>query len=598
MHFFGYDFQSSQPCVRVELKLNLGTLRDTRTIDTWFRDIFKMKEESYADEGKRRKGDRDALAGSVARRVLALYGELARAGGIPCFDRGRVLRIESSSVERGSYRATLALPLVDSINLSVFERILQTSVRLVLDPLTGMPSREAAEPLLTQIDEGLIRQLKSAHPFGTSTVYVCEIAHLAKVPFRHIGNGNIKLGWGARSRLLNRSATESDSAIGNAICGNKRLTAHIFKAAGFPVPEHIPVNSYEEAAEAAGKFGWPVVVKPEDRDRSEGVTVDVDSAAALREAYDEARGFSDHILIERQLPGECNRIIVAGGEIIYGVRRRPKGVKGNGEDTIAKLVASADERELSQPPWKRFKRYSLDEMALEQLAKQGFAPETVLEDEQWAYLRPMSTDAWGGETNSITKKIHPDNALLAIGAARLLGLTVAGVDIMSEDIAVSWRENGGTIIELNYRPEFYSQGREADAARLMPILVEGDGRIPVHLVTGEGDLLSEARKLKSGLESQGRKCHLTSADFSEDGDGREVTMGFSSLFDRSLALTMRTDVHELIMVGRTEDLFAHGLAVDRLESVLVVDADRKRGERTAREISLRVAAKTLQGTAS
>ncbi|MCB2074592.1 MAG: hypothetical protein H6917_17825 [Novosphingobium sp.] len=595
LHFFGYDFMGSQPCVRVELKLKMSGVRNTRNIDAWFKDFLKMNEEAYADTRTPPKGDRVALARTVAGRVLALYGELARAGGIPCFDKGKLLRLEADPGERETYRTTLALPVVDSINLSLFERILETAVRLVTGPLTAKPTREAATSLFEPIDEGLIRKLKQAHPFGTSTVYVCELAHRAKVPFRHIGNGNIRLGWGANSRLLNRSSTQSDSAIGNAICGNKRLTAHILRAAGFPVPDHVPVGSFEAALEAAGNLGWPVVVKPEDRDRSEGVTVEVDCEAKLREAFDAARKFSDHILVERQLPGECNRLIVAGNGIVYAVCRRPKGVRGNGEDTVARLVEIADDKELRMPPWKRFKRYILDDYALEYLAGQGFTPDTVLDEGQWAFMRPMSTDAWGGETKQVTGDVHPDNADLAIRASRQVGLTVAGVDIMTTDIAVPWHENGGAILELNYRPEFYSQGREKEARALLEVLVEGDGRIPVHLVTGEGDLLRGARELGARLASEGRKCHLTSADHTEDPDGREIPMGLSSLFDRSLALTMRDDVGEMIMVGKSGELFAHGLAVDRLESALVVDEDEKRAERTAREISMRIPAGSLQG---
>ena len=92
LHFFGYDFMGSQPCVRVELKLKMSGVRNTRNIDAWFKDFLKMNEEAYADTRTPPKGDRVALARTVAGRVLALYGELARAGGIPCFDKGKLLQ--------------------------------------------------------------------------------------------------------------------------------------------------------------------------------------------------------------------------------------------------------------------------------------------------------------------------------------------------------------------------------------------------------------------------------------------------------------------------------------------------------------------------
>jgi cyanophycin synthetase len=240
------------------------------------------------------------------------------------------------------------------------------------------------------------------------------------------------------------------------------------------------------------------------------------------------------------------------------------------------------------PPWKRIVvNGQADELAAQCLAEVGLTLQSVPDEGQWAPLRPYVSDDWGGTSEDVAGAIHPENTQLAIDAARALGLTIAGVDLMTVDISRPWHENGAIINEMNYKPQFATLNREIRVASLVQALVNDDGRIPVHLVTGEGDMLGAAQDLKRQFSSEGHKCHLTSAGFTEDGEGREMVMRLSSLFERSLALTMRSDVQELIMVGQPAELFTRGLAVDRLESAYVIDDDPERGERLLREIRAR-----------
>jgi cyanophycin synthetase len=289
---------------------------------------------------------------------------------------------------------------------------------------------------------------------------------------------------------------------------------------------------------------------------------------------------------------------VAGEQVIYVIKRLPKGVIGDGRSTVLELVEAANASLAALPPWRRGKEYPLDDLALECLAKGGADPLSVPAEGERVNLRPHATTEWGGNTENLTERIHPDNAGLAIEAARMLGLATAGVDLMTSDISRPWHETGAVILEVNYMPQIYLWGRKEQAAALFPAWMEGDGRIPVHLVTGEGDLLAAARALKLQLGQQGRRAHLTGAGYSEDADGREVVMSLSTLFDRSLALVMRRDVDELILAGGLAEIFTKGLAVDRFESVRIVDDDAERRERTAREVKSRIVARTVQASDS
>jgi cyanophycin synthetase len=212
----------------------------------------------------------------------------------------------------------------------------------------------------------------------------------------------------------------------------------------------------------------------------------------------------------------------------------------------------------------------------------------VPEEGRRVKLRVIEASQWGGEIENLTSRIHPDNARLAIELTRYVGLTICGVDLITTDITKPWHETGGVINELNFGPDFRWYGREEDAAKIVGALVEGDGRIPVHLVTGKGDVLAQARNLKAELSREGLKCHLTTADYTEDGDGGELRMAVNTLFGRSLAMTMRLEVDGLIIAGREAELLRHGFAVDRFESVSVVNEDRQDAEKTLRMLQSHV----------
>ena len=75
----------------------------------------------------------------------------------------------------------------------------------------------------------------------------------------------------------------------------------------------------------------------------------------------------------------------------------------------------------------------------------------------------------GGTATDVTDVIHPDNRDMAVRAIKAIGLDVGGVDFLSRDITLSYREIGGGICEINAAPGFRmhvapSEGTARDAA--------------------------------------------------------------------------------------------------------------------------------------
>lgn len=592
----GHDYRCIQPCLSANQKIRIDTAVDCAAIDAWLARYFRVDPAWLPGGEPPAPGDGTAQARAVMERALVVYSELLRAATFPVFPEGRVLAIEPDAGQAGVYAVQFVLPVLDHLPVPLFGAVLKEAVRLVLGPLSTPPDDAAAAQLLDEIAATTVKTLKGNSAFEKPDVAMCGEAFRRGVPVRHLGRGVIRLGTGALSQLLNNGAVEADSAIGAWACGQKQLAAAMLRQAGFPTAEHVYVTSAEEAAEAAGKLGWPVVVKPEDRERSEGVTTDIRNAVALAQAYRRARELSEDVLVERHVPGLVHRVMVAGGEMIYTVKRLPKGVMGDGRRSVQELVDAANREQAIIPPWQRMTVFPLDDHARACLARDGLDPQAVPPAGHWARLRPIPSTEDGGEIVNLTDTIHPDNVRLALDAARLLGLSSAGVDIMSTDITRPWHETGAIINEVNFRPAFAVHKREAHAARLMPALVSGGGRIPVHLVSGSGDLDQAALELHKRLRKKGARPCLVSARRALDRQGKPLRLDLGPLLDRSVALLLRPDVAELIIAATPQEVFARGLATDRLESVWIAGTDAAAAEALAAQLRARFTVQTLRRT--
>lgn len=94
-----------------------------------------------------------------------------------------------------------------------------------------------------------------------------------------------------------------------------------------------------------------------------------------------------------------------------------------------------------------------------------------------------------GTAIDITGDVHPDNRQVAIRAARILGLDIAGVDFVTGDITRSWREVGGAIRDVRAQPSFeaYWQAdphRDINGEALDLLLADRPTRIPTSAITG------------------------------------------------------------------------------------------------------------------
>lgn len=586
--YHGYKYRLHSPSVIFEFEFRYTKEVNRANLQKWLVEHCGVKVDALPSHPISQTNNILSEVFFAVSGAIALFGEFLSSAAVPCYNPGRVVRIDPIDGDVQAFRILVALQILDNVQTEVFKKVFNDALKLVQHQFVLAPDPESVESVLAKVHSDTIEDLGRRIPFNFAQPSILDLANRQNVPYRHLGLGIVRLGWGTNSVLLRQCESNNDSALALTICGNKQLTARVLHSAGYPGAEHKLVRSAEEAERAANEIGWPVVIKPPDRERSEGVSLNIRKPEELVAAYKAASKYHSNVLVERQVPGVCHRILVANGQIIYVVKRRPKGVTGDGTSTVAELVASKNRERLAHPPWRRKKVWPLDEIADKCLASQSLSRNSVPDEGQHVRLRDMTDSITGGEVQDLTLEIHPDNARLAIEVTELVGMKISGIDLITPDIKRSWQDVGGTINEINFRPQFFWRDREEAAMKIVPALIEADGRIPVLAVTGTSELFDYAKLLRSRLNEEGIACHLTTSKHSEDGLGNPIIMDHDTLFERGVALTLRPDVSGLILVGTEQEFVQHGFPVDRLESVHVLGLDAAQSENLLKRINAHV----------
>ncbi len=332
---------------------------------------------------------------------------------------------------------------------------------------------------LRQDLQQLLKVSKRQAPSGVNTLRFLQAAFDEGIPWRHVANNVFQFGWGSKARWLDSSFTDETSRISATLARDKLACAKVLRDTGLPVPRHRRVASEAQALSAADEFSYPVVIKPADLDGGQGVFAGLRTPVAVQMAYAEASRLSKNILVEQYVEGNDYRLQVYKGEVLWAIHRRPAYVVGDGESTLAELIQKSNlDRKIpaSDPVAEQARKaITIDAEVREWIASQGHALDSVPAQGSQIRLRGAANVNLGGTREGVLHKTHPDNLALAIRAAHVLRLDLAGIDLLISDISRSWREVGAVICEVNSQPQISRHLHRAILTRL----VSRKGRIPV-----------------------------------------------------------------------------------------------------------------------
>ncbi|MBI5275569.1 MAG: cyanophycin synthetase [Burkholderiales bacterium] len=462
--------------------------------------------------------------------------------------------------EAGDSRFELALPApLRDAAIAGIRWAAETLLRLAagkLDAAAAEASRKRIQQALQPYAEpGINRQL------------IVMSALRQRVPIHRFDANMIVLGTGARSRWTNSTITDGTPSLGVQAAKRKQEASWLLRSAGLPGGDNRLVSSRQGALAAARELGYPVVVKPDDRDKGEGVTADLRTEAEVVAAYDVAVGVSRRVLVEKFFPGYTHRINVRFG-VADRAARKIAGVVGDGASDVAELVRRQQQTTAHREQAKRYGRYllQLDDEALGLLQQMGRDAAWVPPAGEYVRLRRRDNAATGGTNEELDvndpTQVHPDNVRLALDATRLLRLDVAGIDIIMGDVSKSWLEVGALVCEVNAQPQVPRRDLIDGFVRE---LVEAGGRIPAELFVCPA--APPARQALVGeLVASGRFRGV-----SDIGGlhvrGHLVTRAFEGGFDAARGLLLRKDVETAACVMSVAEVAKFGLPLDRWNAI-------------------------------
>ncbi|MEI7613269.1 MAG: cyanophycin synthetase, partial [Betaproteobacteria bacterium] len=412
---------------------------------------------------------------------------------------------------------------------------------------------------------------------GPSTASIVRAADDRGIPtIRLLATGNlVQLGYGAAMRRIWTAETDQTSAIAEGISRDKDLTKRLLESCGIPIPEGREVNCASDAWEAAQDIGTPVCVKPIDGNHGRGVFIDLKDQEEIEKAFSVAIDEGSGVLVERSISGTEHRLLVIGGKLVAACRGDVVKVTGDGQSDIRELI----ELQINCDPRRGtsenhpLSRIRMDSAAKIELSRQKLTPESIPELGREVLIQRNANHEF-----DVTDEVHPDTAAIASLAARIVGLDIAGIDLVADDISKPLAEQGGAIVEVNAGPGLLMHLKpgvgkprpvgEAIVEHLFPDT--SMSRIPLAGITGSQGKTSVAMLLGHLLQLAGKNVGLACSDGLFLGR-RKLESEDSANWPAAHRMLMSRAVDTAVFENGAASILENGLAYDRCQIGIVTN---------------------------
>ena len=413
---------------------------------------------------------------------------------------------------------------------------------------------------------------------GPSTACIVDAAREKKIPATRLSEGNlVQLGYGNKQRRIWTAETDLTSAIAEGISKDKDLTKSLLASCGVQVPEGRMVDSAEDAWAAAQDIDGSVVVKPYDGNHARGVFINLSDQAQIKKAYDDALKEGSGVIVERYIPGNEHRLLVVGKKVVAAAKGESAWAKGDGKRSIRELI----EQEINTDP----RRGDAEILPLSpvvfdtklelELARQNFTLDSIPE-----LGHDVLVQASGNMAFEVTHLVHPSVAEQAALAARVIGLDIAGVDIVAEDISKPLEDQGGAIVEVNAGPGLImhlkpgvGEPQPVGAAIVDHLFPNNaNGRIPIVGITGSRGKTMVAQLTTHLMQLTGMKVGLAcskGAFFNQ----RLQTQGNCANWISANRILLNRQVEAAVFENDSRTILNEGLAYDRCSVGVVTNLD-------------------------
>lgn len=575
---------------------NIKLLRVThlRGPNIW---TYRPALEAWVDIGDLEDFPSNKIDGFYERLDTALPGLIEHRCGV--YERGGFMQ----RVREGTWSAHILEHIVIELqNLAGmqtgFGQTRETPTRGVYkmavrarDETVGRAAIEAGKNLLVAVinDQAFdvkaaiaeLKDLVESYCLGPSTACIVNAATTRRIPSMRLNDGNlVQLGHGKKQRRIWTAETDQTSAIAESVSSDKDLTKSLLAACGVPVPEGQVVDTAESAWEAAQDIGLPVVVKPTDGNHGRGISIELTTQAEVEAAFPFAQRHGSEVMVEKFIAGNEHRLLVVAGKVVAASRGESAWVVGNGVDTVYDLVEdqiNADPRRGSGEDFPLAEVGIINSPSIRQdLTRQGLEPDSIPENGRRVLIQRNGNVAF-----ECSEFVHPEVAAAVGLAARIVGLDIAGIDVVAQDISRPLADQGGAVVEVNAGPGLLMHLKpasgtpqpvgEAIVAHLFP--EASNGRIPIVGISGTCSSSNNAhiaRLVHWLMDFAGYHAGLACADGLFLGR-RRVDARNSVNFDAGQRVLINRSVDAAVFETDAESILREGLPYDKCQVGVVTD---------------------------
>ena len=367
-----------------------------------------------------------------------------------------------------------------------------------------------------------MRELRETERLGPSTGSLVDEAKSRGIPWIRLNrNSLVQLGYGINQRRIQATVASTTSNIAVEIACDKEDTKNILEAASVPVPKGRIIYDEEDLAAACERLGYPLVIKPINGNHGRGATIGIQNWEQAVEALTIAKKVSRSVIVEQFIVGLDHRMLVINYKFVAAALRTPAAVEGDGKSTIQQLIDKVNEDpRRGYGHEKVLTQIKIDEVSENILRDKGLTLESVLPAGETLYLKATANLSTGGTSTDVTDIVHPDNIFMAERIARIIGLDICGIDVMTSDISQPVEEVRGAVLEVNAAPGFRmhlepAEGLARNVASPVIDMLYPPGsnyRIPIIAVTGTNGKTTTTRLLAHIMKTVGHKVGFTTTD--------------------------------------------------------------------------------------
>lgn len=263
---------------------------------------------------------------------------------------------------------------------------------------------------------------------------------------------------GSKKYLIRGGDTPFNNGAGISLTSNTYCVNQMLGRAKFPVPRAtaITTTQYHKGNLSLKGIQFPVVIKPTAwSEEASGVICNLPDEQALEVQLKKGFKVFPCLSIEEFHAGlRSYRVLLYQGNVLSVVERTPAIVTGDGSQTLAELIEAAKKEREKQQDKYFFDMLSVDDEELQvKLQQDGRKLEDIPRRNEQVVLSYTCNLERGGSTTSLGVDIDMETADMLARAAERLGLSLAGFDVLCEDITKPFKKGRDVIVDVSASPD-------------------------------------------------------------------------------------------------------------------------------------------------